>query len=99
MCPPKPKIPKPSETQPKDPAIIRNSYLDGVDPKTRSMRTGRSSLRIPKGSGRTPAAPAAGYVPVSPVASTPPGGIPRPPPVAGGGGGGRGISPRNIHRY
>ena len=59
MCPPKPKIVQPSSqaAKPKDPAIIRNPYLDGVGPAARSKRTGRSSLRIDKGSPKTARVP------------------------------------------
>ena len=48
-----PKI-SPTDAQAKvpEPTIIRNPYLDGVDPNTRSLRMGRSSLRIERGGGR-----------------------------------------------
>lgn len=85
MCAPKPKMPSADQSKPKDPAIIRNKYLDGVDPKTRSMRTGRSSLRIPLGSSRG-SAPTPGAAPVTPSPTAGPGTIPRLPPIAGGGG-------------
>jgi len=43
-----------------DPAIIRNPYLDGVDPVTKALRKGRSSLRIERaGSGAASVAPPA----------------------------------------
>jgi len=53
-----------------DPAIIRNPYLDGVDPETKALRMGSSSLRIERaGSGAassSPASPAAPPVSVAP---------------------------------
>lgn len=52
MCVAKsPKV-TPQSTVPKDPIIIRNTYLDGVDPVTRAMKSGRSGLRIDPGSAK-----------------------------------------------
>lgn len=71
-----------------DPAIIRNPYLDGVDPVTKALRMGRSSLRIERaGSGAASAAPPAtatspltfgAALPLQPA-------IPKITPVGGGG--------------
>lgn len=78
-----PKVQASSE-KPKEPTIIRSPYLDGVDPATKAMRKGRSSLRIDRTGSRasapatTPApvtAPPAMIAPVSPGTS----------PVLGGG--------------
>lgn len=55
-----PKIPKGSKAEkPKDPAIIRNRYLDGIDPALKSLRLGRSALRIERTgvAGARPAPP------------------------------------------
>jgi hypothetical protein len=55
-----PKVPKDATAKTPDPAIIRNPYLDGVDPVTKALRMGRSSLRIERaGSGAASAAPPA----------------------------------------
>jgi hypothetical protein len=86
MCLGKPKIPKAAKAdKPKDPAIIRNRYLDGIDPTFRALRLGRSALRIER-------AGVAG-APASPPVTAP---APRPTtpsaPIGGGGGiGGGGI--------
>ena len=78
-----PKVAASSE-KPKEPTIIRSPYLDGVDPATKAMRKGRSSLRIERADGRAPApvaptapvtAPPAHVAPVAPLT----------PPVRGGG--------------
>lgn len=71
-----------------DPAIIRNPYLDGTDPATKSMRLGSSSLRIDRaGSGATPVAPPVSAK--SPLSSSPLLNIqpvlPKITPVRGGG--------------
>lgn len=79
-------------SQPKEPTIIRNPYLDGVGPTARAARKGRSSLRIKRGTqnagGGSPSIPPS----APPIATTPPG-SPVPPrtppgvsPVPGGGG-------------
>lgn len=99
MCiaPKQPKI-DPVTQKVKDPAIIRNPYLDGIDPKQRSMRTGRSSLRIKKGGGRGTAPPASVLPPnrtPNPIAGPSPI-APRPAPIRGGGGGGGRIARPNI---
>lgn len=47
MCISGPKAPEP--TKPKEPTIIRNLYLDGVNPATKAQRSGRSGLRIERG--------------------------------------------------
>lgn len=83
----------PGSEKPKDPAIIRSVYLDGVDPRQKAMRKGRSSLRIDRTGGRAPAAasppsvstPPASLVPPpdTPIMVTVPGGT---MPVLGGGG-------------
>jgi hypothetical protein len=58
-----------------EPTIIRNPYLDGVDPASRSLRMGSSSLRIERGGG--------GVRPPSPGAITrPPVATPTPAPAA-----------------
>ncbi|EQB10414.1 hypothetical protein [Novosphingobium lindaniclasticum] len=72
-----------------EPAIIRNPYLDGVDPTTRALRMGRSSLRIERaGSGAASAAPPATASPSSsssPLLNIQPV-LPKITPVQGGGG-------------
>ena len=46
MCVAKsPKIQKTATETPK-PTIIRNPYLDGIDPSLKAARSGRSALRI-----------------------------------------------------
>ena len=46
MCAVKtPKITAEEKAQPK-PVVIRNPYLDGVDPAMKAARAGRSALRI-----------------------------------------------------
>lgn len=83
------KTPKIAPTDPTaktpDPAVIRNPYLDGLDPKAKSLRTGRSSLRIERGGGRgtppppvhdtTPRAGPGGVSAVQPSASPVQGGV------------------------
>lgn len=73
MCTAKPKVPK--APKPKDPAIIRNPYLDGSDPLFRSLRLGRSALRIER-TGVAGSAP--------PPVTAPTGPAPAPAPVNGG---------------
>lgn len=76
MCTAKPKVPK--AEKPKDPAIIRNQYLDGVDPLFRSLRLGRSALRIER-TGVAGSVPPPVSAPTTPTAPTLPiGGITRP---------------------
>lgn len=84
----------PNATRDRDPTIIRNPYLDGVGPTANANRTGRSSLRIMRGSGsiRPSAPPIASTQPGLPRVSTPPA-LPGVPPVRGGGGGGGRITP------
>lgn len=65
------KSPKVKETKEKEPTIIRNPYLDGIDPSTKALRQGRSSLRIERaGSGATPVAPPATADPITPSVPT-----------------------------
>lgn len=66
-----PKVTQSSTTtKTPDPAIIRNPYLDGLDPVSKALRTGRSSLRIERaGRGAASAAPPA--VAIAPSASAP----------------------------
>lgn len=46
MCAVKsPKVKQEAQKPPK-PTIIRNPYLDGIDPKMRAAREGRTALRI-----------------------------------------------------
>lgn len=40
------KAPKVQQQKPKEPTVIRNPYLDGVDPSTKAKRSGRSGLKI-----------------------------------------------------
>ena len=64
------KTPKVKEQKPKDPAIIRNPYLDGLDPISKALRVGRSSLRIERaGSGAASAAPPATAAPLPSTAT------------------------------
>ncbi len=83
-----PKI-KPGTDKAPEPTIIRNPYLDGMDPVSKALRKGRSSLRIERaGSGATQVAPPAAPArpPVSmPIASNPGGSFTS--PVLGGGAG------------
>lgn len=87
--------------KPKEPTVIRNPYLDGLDPATKALRRGRSSLRIERAGGAASGLP--------PVTAKP---VPQPGPmiphltptlpritrtgVGGGGGGGRG-GLRNVN--
>lgn len=66
------KVTVPTSTTPaeKSVAIVRNTYLDGMDPVTKALRLGRSSLRIERaaavvGGGAYPASapPAAAPAP------------------------------------
>jgi len=82
------KSPKvdPASTKPKDPTIIRNQYFDGTGPQIKSLRKGRSSLRIERaGSGAPVGAPPATALP-SPLPIMPM--VPVPVPGTGGVGGG-----------
>lgn len=83
-----------------DPAIIRNPYLDGVDPVTKALRMGRSSLRIERaGSGAASAAPpATASAPLisAPVLPSLQPVIPKITPVRGGGASGARIKSRTI---
>ena len=55
-----PKIPKnDASAKPPEPTIIRNPFLDGLDPATKALRRGRSSLRIERGSGLNGSGPTA----------------------------------------
>lgn len=82
-----PKVPKPKD--PKKPQFLRNRYLDefvGDAQAVKSLKSGRSSLRIPLG-GPT-ASPASAPVTPRPVmtgnANSPPaGGDFRPQPIGG----------------
>lgn len=83
-----PKIKK-SDEKPPEPTIIRNPYLDGLDPATKALRRGRSSLRIERGGGGSSTTPPSSAPPISnPAPITPPGF----PPVMGGGGFGGGFN-------
>jgi hypothetical protein len=54
-----------------EPTVIRNPYLDGVDPNTKALRMGRSSLRIERtGSGAASAAPPVSVLPPSSSAAS-----------------------------
>ena len=67
-----PKPPKPKE--PKKPQFLRNRYLDefvGDAQAVKSLRTGRSSLRIPLGGTPAPRGPQPGG-PVTPPPSVTP---------------------------
>jgi len=84
-----PKVTQSSTTtKTPDPAIIRNPYLDGLDPVSKALRTGRSSLRIERaGSGAASVAPPA--TAPAPLASAPAvdptSGLPRMSAVPAGG--------------
>jgi hypothetical protein len=54
------KAPKTVANVEKNPAIIRNPYLDGLDPASKALRTGRSALRIERRAPGDPAKPASG---------------------------------------
>ena len=87
MCKaPKPPAPK----EPKKPQFLRNRYLDeivGDSSAVKSLKTGRSSLRIPAGvvavGGRQPGE---SLVPADSTPTTTPSGVPganlRPTPIA-----------------
>lgn len=95
-----PKI-RPSDTKPPEPTIIRNPYLDGVDPATRASRQGRSSLRIDR-SRASSVRPSAPPIMTAPTPTSPP--APRSPgPVLPGitppMGGGRPISDLYIRPF
>ena len=83
-----PKLTTDPNAKPKEPTIIRNPYLDGIGPLANAARSGRSSLRITRGSGITPSAPPTATLPPSlnPVAAARPAMTPGVPPVRGGGG-------------
>jgi hypothetical protein len=91
-----PKVNTSSTTKEKDPAIIRNPFLDGVDPTMKSLRTGRSALRIERTgvAGATPppvVAPTPTYpTPTYPAQPTP-GSTAFPNPDSFGGFGGGGV--------
>lgn len=77
-----------ANAKPPEPTIIRNPFLDGLDPATKALRRGRSSLRIERGgAGRNGSTP-----PTAPPIMNP---APFPPsgwtPSYGGGGGGFGL--------
>lgn len=64
------KTPKVTPTDPQaktpEPIVIRNPYLDGVDPVTKALRKGRSSLRIERaGAGASPSPPATALPPTA----------------------------------
>ena len=66
----------------KDPIVVRNPYLDGVGPAARAQRSGRSSLRIVRGTTKiAPSAPPIATRGPSPSLATTPTG---PTPVRGG---------------
>lgn len=71
MCPPKPPKIKSSdrEAKAKDPAVIRNPYLDNATEFARA-RMGRSQLRIDPGTPRGVRIPLPGSAP-APTGSTP----------------------------
>lgn len=49
MCAPKaPKVESSPEAT--KPVVIRNAYLDGLDPEARASRSGRSALKIDRAS-------------------------------------------------
>lgn len=94
------KTPKldPATNKVLEPTVIRNPYLDGLDPQAKALRKGRSSLRIERrGAG--------GLIPsASPVAVLPPNspdtpgifGVPGNSTVQVGGVGGGGRISRNM---
>lgn len=60
------KTPKvnPATSKAPDPTVIRNPYLDGLDPQAKALRQGRSSLRIERGGvGRSASPPPAAILP------------------------------------
>lgn len=62
-------VPTTNTSAEKQVAIVRNTYLDGLDPVTKALRVGRSSLRIERGAAGaggqagTPAGPTSPAVP------------------------------------
>ena len=93
MCVVKSPTIETSSTEVPEPTVIRNPFLDGIDPQTKALRRGRSSLRIERGGGVTPSpsAPSVGVLPPSinptPILNTP-SGIPQ---ITRGGGSGNGL--------
>lgn len=69
------RTPKPVEVQPKAEKkvnILRNPFLDGVDPQRRAQQVGVGSFRIDRGSGTASIArpqPTRGASPVTPSVS------------------------------
>lgn len=75
------KTPKPvptSQAKDKKVAVLRNPYLDGIDPLVRARKVGVGSFRIDRGSGKDPPLPGA---PLSRPAPPP---VTRTPPTSGG---------------
>jgi len=80
-----PKPPKPKE--PKKPQFLRNQYLDefvGDAQAVKSLKTGRSTLRVPLGapSGVGGRQPGESLVPDTTLPDITPGVAPRPAPIA-----------------
>lgn len=69
----KPKVVQPSAAADKDPAILRNPWLDGLDPIIRARQGGVKSLTIRRGgstANTTPTNPAAPSNPLAPGGSS-----------------------------
>lgn len=109
------KTPKVQATTQKvpEPIVIRNQFLDGIDPVSKALRMGRSSLRIERAGSRPTGLPAnasptspSGNIGLPPIAPI----LPTITPVPGGGGGatlmpsnggsggGRGTSDYSLYR-
>lgn len=105
MCTAKPKIvsaPTQGSATEKEPAILRNPYLDGLNPIIKARQGGVRSLRIDRlGAGvQMPTTPDPVTPPLTPTPTRPPL-TPRPgggtsPPITGGGGG-RGLNDLYIN--
>lgn len=97
-----PKVDTSSTAANKDPTVIRNPFLDGVDPATKSLRMGRSALRIER-AGVAGVQPPPVVAPVAPVAPEPAPGsaaLANPFQALGGFGGGAGrIGRTNVQRF
>jgi len=75
-----PKVAAGSE-KPKEPTIIRNPFLDGLNPETKALRKGRSTLRIERAGGRgVQSPPATAPIPTPSASPTTPA-LPQLPPV------------------
>lgn len=64
----KPKVVQPTAAADKDPAILRNPWLDGLDPIIRARQGGVKSLTLRRGGSSANTAPTTGTAPANPAA-------------------------------